>query len=531
VSAAEQKVERGMLGPWAIDFGTTNTVVAVADAGSIRVVHLPEVARALPTEQSPLIPTAVHVQETVQWWFFFRRAVREVRIGQAALNRNADGQSPAFSQSFKPYLALQPHRPALRDGKKERSVRELTGLFLKELLAAVRRQCHAAVTDLTIPAPVGFHETYRAELHGLVKQVGVRRFRSLDEPVAAALGYGVNLAREGTLLVVDFGGGTLNLAAIRLGPEAVETGAAPVLAKGMVALGGDDVDRWLVEQLVPDPLRDLPEWRQDLRWEAMWLKERLSREARGEFRWGGLCRPFTREELTRLLAERGLYDQLRAALREIRRELEEELLEPSPVDEVLLVGGSTLLPGVAAAVDDEFPRAVVRQDPAFVFTAVGLGAARFASGVAVDDFVYHDYAVAVQNEKTRAVEYELLVPRRTRYPTAPEFAVRYYADYSGMSEMRFRICEVGRLGQLSVAWQPRPNGNRYWAPGQPEERAQVVELNPGDLPVPLRPAGQGASPRLRVTYSINADRWLCTTVEDLVRKQPLRVNEPVVRLR
>jgi len=182
-------------------------------------------------------------------------------------------------------------------------------------------------------------------------------------------------------------------------------------------------------------------------------------------------------------------------------------------------------------VSEAFPDAVVRHDPAFVFTAVASGAARFAGGVPLDDFIYHDYALAVQNPETHTVEYELLVPRRTRYPTTGDFAVRYYGDYAGMNEMRFRVCEVGRLGQAPVAWQTRPTGVAYWSPPTDAERALSVELNPGDALLPLRPAGTGASPRLRVTYSVNADRWLCTTVEDLVRKQPLRENEPVVRLR
>jgi hypothetical protein len=145
--------------------------------------------------------------------------------------------------------------------------------------------------------------------------------------------------------------------------------------------------------------------------------------------------------------------------------------------------------------------------------------------------VYHDYALAVQNERTRSVDYELLIPRRTRYPTPAHFTTRYYADYPGMSEVRFSICEVGRLGQAPVQWETRSNGNLYWSPPNEDSRGLVVELNPADAPIPLRPAGQGASARLRVTYSVNEDRWLCTTVEDLVRKQPLRINEPVVRLR
>jgi len=119
--------------------------------------------------------------------------------------------------------------------------------------------------------------------------------------------------------------------------------------------------------------------------------------------------------------------------------------------------------------------------------------------------------------------------------------VRYYADFAGMTEMRFGICEVGRLGQAPVLWERRSNGNHYWSPDSSAAEADfvepnfiepnLVELNPGDAPLALRPAGQGTSPRLRVTFSVNADRWLCMTVEDLVRKEPLRVEEPVVRLR
>jgi len=198
---------------------------------------------------------------------------------------------------------------------------------------------------------------------------------------------------------------------------------------------------------------------------------------------------------------------------------------------VLLVGGSTLLPEVAAVVDAAFPEAVVRHDPEFVFTAVALGAARFAGGVPVDDHIYHDYALVVQNDQRHMVEYERLVPRRTRYPTAPDFAVRYYADFPGMTEMRFGIREVGRLGQTPVTWQERANGNHYWSPASENEGINLVELNPGDSPLPLHPVGQGRSPRLRVTFSVNADRWLCMTVDDLVRKESLRVAEPVVRLR
>jgi molecular chaperone DnaK (HSP70) len=517
---------------WAIDLGTTNSVVARAQDRDVRVVHLPELGRVLPTDQSPLIPSAVHVSDVYKkFLYFFKRKVQEVAIGQRALDRNYDGRSPAYAQSFKRYLGHQSHRTALRCGDREFSVRQVTGMYLKEVIAAIQRQSGEKVTDLTIPAPVGYFEHYRAELQSLAREVGVKRFRSLDEPIAAGLGYGVNVAREENLLVVDFGGGTLNLAVTRLGPQVAETGGAPVMAKHMVNIGGNDVDTWIMEHYVPKELLDLPEWQCDLRWQVMQLKERVSREGFGEMRWRGLTYKMDRPELVQILTKNRMYDQLRTALDDIRYQLEADSGAPARVDEVLIVGGSTQLPEVPAVVDTAFPEAVVRHDPEFVFTSVALGAARFAGGVDVDDFVYHDYAIAVQNEKNHSVEYELLVPRRTRYPTSPDFAVRYYADYPGMTEMRFSVCEVGRLGQAPVGWQVRPNGNRYWGAQTPEERALVVELNPADAGLPLRPSGAGSSPRLRVTYSINEDRWLVMTVEDLVAKRPLREREAVVRLR
>lgn len=521
-----------MPGKFAIDFGTTNTVVTLVEAGTVRVLHLPGLAREQPVEQSPLIPTAVHLAETVRRWSFFYQyfphQTAQVQIGQQALSQNYGNyaaQSRSFAQGFKPFLGQQSHRPVARLGEKELSAQEVTFLFLRALLQAMRQQ-GLRVTDLTIPVPVGYYEPYRAALHAVAKRLKVRRFRTLDEPVAAALGYGVNVAREETLLVVDFGGGTLDLAAVRLGPEAAEGGAAQVLAKHMVRLGGSDVDQWLLEHVLMD-LSDLPHWEYHARWEAMRVKEQVSRDGSAEFRWNGITRPVSREDLTALLERRGLYAQLRTALADIRQQLG----DLGQVDQVLLVGGSTLLPEVAAVVDAAFPDAVVRHDPALLFTAVALGAARFAGGVPVDDHIYHDYALAVQNDLHSRVEYERLVPCRTRYPTSPNFAVRYYADFAGMTEMRFGIREVGRLGQSLVPWEERPNGSQYWSPAGAASEASLVELNPGDAPLLLRPAGQGTSPRLRVTFSVNADRWLCMTVDDLVRKESLRVEEPVVRLR
>ncbi len=515
----------------AVDFGTTNSVIAVVEEGNIRVISLPAIAREQPTTQATLVPTCVFVREKRRrLWPRFWVTEPEALIGQAALAYNFEGGAPGFAQSFKRALAQTPDKTVAQASGRPIPAREAAYLFLRELIAAARETLgDKKLTQLTISGPVGYFETYRAELSALAKRLGAKTFKTIDEPIAAALGYGVNVARDETLLVVDWGGGTLNLAVIRLGPGVLASGAAPILAKHMVGKGGDDVDYWLMEELLPG-FEDIAAGRYDAKWEVMRAKESVSRTGGSTpISWRGIQRTLDRETLVALMTKRGLYDDLRTALTDIKM----QLAESAPgwkVDEVLLTGGSTLLPEVPAVVDSFFPEAIVRHDNEFVFTAVASGAARFAGGIPVDDFIYHDYAIAVQ-EADGSVGYELLSPRRTRYPTAPDFAVRYYADYAGMEEMRFRVCEIGRLGQKPALWEPRPNGSRYWSPTSENERGQIVELNPADAPIALNPAGVGTSPRLRVTYHINPDRWLCMTVEDLVKKQTLRENVPVVRLR
>lgn len=167
-----------MAGQLAIDFGTTNTVVTIAEAGAVRILHLPGLAREQPAEQSLLIPSTVHLAETVRRWPCFRQRVPQVQIGQKALSQN-------------------------------------------------------------------------------------------------------------------FGGGTLDLAVVRLGPGVADGGAAQVLAKHMVRLGGSDVDRWILESVLMD-FSDLPHWEYHARWEAMRVKEQVSRDGSAEFRWNGIARSVDR---------------------------------------------------------------------------------------------------------------------------------------------------------------------------------------------------------------------------------------------
>lgn len=524
---------------WGIDLGTSNTTVAEDRTGSPRVVHLPALVKPEPLTQTPVIPSCVCIMDD---------RAETVLIGQQALEYNWDGRAEAWASGFKRYLGGEHQRVLARSGKRAFTARDVARLFLRELVAALEEHSGERVADLCLAVPSDAFETYRAELRGAVEALdgssGIgrlwkrlrgrapkRTLRFVDEPVAAALGYGVDIGRGGTMVAFDFGAGTMEAAMIRTsGPDALRTGRAEVLAKVGTRLGGDDVDRWILEALVPKTLHDWPEWEVALRWEAERAKLLASagREAQFAFRNETLG-TLDRDGLDRILRDRGMHARMEDLLGRLMEDARARHgIEVADVDDVLLEGGSTLLPGVRDRIGHTFGRDRVREW--LPFESVSRGACLFAGGGQVEDFIYHDYGVRVRRDDGRE-EYELLIEHGTRFPTAEDHVVRYYAPgFDGQTELNLFVCEVGRIAGRSVDWETRDNGNRYFLPKTAGERAFCPCLNEADPALPLDPPGRGTAPRLRVSFMVDGDRWLCATVHDLARKVDLEVREPVVRL-
>ena len=527
---------------WAIDLGTSNTTVCEDSSGNPNVLDLDELSRPEPVTMTPLIPSAVCVLD---------EDCTKVLIGQKALAYNWDGQASGFATGFKRFLGTESQRPLAKVGSRTITARDAAFLFLRELISAIEQRFQVRIEDLTIAVPPSSYETYRAELRWALHRIKqpnrwwqrflqwLRRhpltltFRTIDEPVAAALGYGIDIKKDATVVAFDFGAGSLEVAAVRIeAGKTFETGRAQVLAKQSLRIGGDDVDWWIVEEFVPEPLRALPTYRTLLRWEAERVKIAASSGQMAVFtfrqhEFGTL----DYHKLSELLAARGLYREVNDVMERLLSELwEVHRLDVSEVDEVVLEGGSTLLPEIRNLLADIFGREKVREWAPF--ESVVRGACLFAAGAPVDDIIYHDYAVRVVSEATEAVEYELLIPRGTRYPTPTDFVTRYYApSQDGQTFIQLQICEVGGVAGKPVQWETRPDGRKVFVPRTEGEHAFCICLNEGDDAIVLDPPGKGKSPRLRVTFSIDADRWLRMTVHDLLRKVDLKVNEPVVKLR
>ncbi len=554
---------------WALDLGTTNSAVARWDEsrGQPQLIELNAVCRNPDGEdalEAPrLVPSAVDLidkptflDRVGRWPPLARRMFlgRHALIGRPALVRNDGVAHPSFVPSFKTALYGEPLRPLARVGRRAVTAREAARAYLRELLAEVKRATGHRLRDLVVTAPVSAFESYRAEVQGLLRDLGVKRIRFVDEPVAAGLGYGLNLSQERDVLVIDIGGGTMHVVLVRLSPRGSLGGQAEVLAKRGRLMGGNAVDGWVLTDLCRQMDYELQEgdeeslrlWRRLMLAEACRVKEQVffrdsetflltppglsARE--GSRPPGSSFVTLTRTRLGEILEENGFYRGLKNSLDEV---FEQARMKPDDVEDVLMVGGSTLLPGVFPLLESRFERRRLRAwQP---FEAVAYGAACFAADrVAASDFIVHDYAFVTHDPQTGAPQHTVIVPRGTRFPTAPDLWKRQVVPTCSLGEpetiFKLLICEVARGdGERRFVWDAAGDLHKVGGEGGKDE--VIVPLNASSPTLGyLDPAHapRDRRPRLEIAFGVNADRWLIATVRDLLVQKELMREEPVVRL-
>jgi molecular chaperone DnaK (HSP70) len=556
---------------WALDLGTTNSGVARWDdsRGQPQLVDLPSICRKPQgrerLEAPRLVPSAVHLLESPglldrlgHWPPVARRLFvgRQAFIGRPALERNYGVVHASFVPTFKPALSDEPLLPLARVRQRMVTAREAAQAFLRELLVEVKRSTGHRVRDIVVTSPVTVFESYRAEVQEILRRLGVRRVRFVDEPVAAALGYGLNLTEDRTVLVVDIGGGTMHVVVVRLSPEGAMSGQAVVLAKRGRPLGGNAVDGWILTELCREagapPLEENDNesarlWRRLMLAEACRVKEAVffdesatflftppglaARDAAGLPGAGFLT--FSRERLSHVLEENGFLRGLSTSVDEV---IQQSRVPEGEISDVLLVGGSTLLPGVFPLLERRFERRRLRAwQP---FEAVAYGAACFAADrVAAVDFIVHDYAFVTHDPKTGEAQHVVVVPRGTRFPTPPDFWKRQLVPTCALGEpetiFKLLVCEVSRAdgGERRFVWDAA--GDLHKVGGGAGDSQVIVPLNAasptlGYLDPPHSPRDR--RPRLEVAFGVNGERWLTATVRDLLTQRELMREEPVVRL-
>lgn len=190
----------------AIDFGTSNTVIARWNP----VTQQPETINipSLSIQQSlnpPLIPSLVYVEDAAR---------KQVILGQQVRDRGLDLKNdPRFFRSFKRGIGanIQGFLPELDE--QTVTFEQVGQWFLTQVIEQLA-PIEGGIESLILTVPVDSFEVYRHWLGTVCQNLPIEQVRMLDEPTAAALGYG--MASQEILLVIDFGGGTLDLSLVQL---------------------------------------------------------------------------------------------------------------------------------------------------------------------------------------------------------------------------------------------------------------------------------------------------------------------------
>jgi Fe-S protein assembly chaperone HscA len=338
-----------------IDLGTTFSLAAYMDKGKPVVVR--------DANGVALVPSVVSFHDD-----------RSVLVGSEARKRCLSdpdhtvysvkrlmGRTLADLQKELPLIPYQVVEREVEPGRKvlhvniggrEHTPEELSALILQE----VRRRA-GNPTKAVITVPAYFDDTQRQATRDAGRIAGLDVLRIVNEPTAAALAYGLDRQRSGTVAVYDLGGGTFDCSIL-----SVNDGVFKVLStNGDTYLGGDDFDRAIMDVVAKEIGTDLarrdPELLQHLRDRAERVKIELSSAESAEFRLElpqrrlAYRRSFTRPELEGLLKpfiDRSL-EKCRFALRDAE-------LKPADLNEVVLVGGSTRIPYVRQRVEQFFGR-------------------------------------------------------------------------------------------------------------------------------------------------------------------------------
>ena len=344
-----------------IDLGTTNSVVAVMEGGQPTVIVNQEGARTTPS-----VVAIAKDGERLVGQVAKRQAVTNPEHTVFSIKRfmgRAFGEVEPESQRV-PFRVVRADNGGARVEVRGKtySPPEISAMVLQKLKKAAEDYLGEAVTDAVITVPAYFNDAQRQATKDAGTIAGLNVLRIINEPTAAALAYGLDKKANETIAVYDFGGGTFDISILEVGDGIVEVKST----NGDTHLGGDDVDDrvidWIVAEFRKSDGVDLSKdrmARQRLKEAAEKAKIELSTAMETD-----ISLPFITADasgpkhlalkLTRAKLESLVDDLLQKTMAPVRQALADAGLQPSQIDEVVLVGGSTRMPKVQQLVKDYF---------------------------------------------------------------------------------------------------------------------------------------------------------------------------------
>jgi Fe-S protein assembly chaperone HscA len=247
--------------------------------------------------------------------------------------------------------------PRIQLGELRFTPPEISAYILRQLKRNAERFFSAPVTQAVITVPAYFNDAQRQATKDAGRMAGLEVLRLVNEPTAAALAYGLDRAKEGTIAVYDLGGGTFDISILKLCDGIFEVQST----NGDTHLGGDDIDNLLLAIALNEihaehgvDLRLHPGAVQAVRRAAIEAKIRLSTEQMAHFDIELPNGDRYQREIPRAVFELLIEPVLARTARPCKQALADAGITPAQIDEVVLVGGSTRIPAVRALVDELF---------------------------------------------------------------------------------------------------------------------------------------------------------------------------------
>ncbi|PZU91513.1 MAG: Hsp70 family protein [Pseudanabaena sp.] len=533
----------------AIDFGSSNTVIAKWNIATDQpeTITLEGVNRPAPLRS--LVPSLVYVQNAQE---------KTIEIGQRIIDQGKDFSHPRlFSQIKRRLITHGQYIPKL-DGIKI-TPEWLGNRFLDQIFQNLRSR-QIFPSEIILTAPVQAYEKYLRWLEECSTEVFTSpsptsptpRIRILDEPTAAALGYGA-IAPSALVLVIDFGGGTLDLALVRLpqnenvhqwgdrlgANESIEN-KAQVIAKTGYTVGGEDIDLWLVQDYLENnqgsELANSPVLKQLMERIKMSLSEvetatevffDVNTQIAHEI-------SYTRPQLEQVLEQKGFYRILQTAISELVNRAFNKGILKGDIKHILLVGGCALIPSVTAFVEKYFSMGKVYSHKPF--EAIAHGALMISQGMDIQDYLFHSYAIRYWDRALQKWKYQPLFQRGQSYPTRRPIEMLLRASQPNQAEIELTIGELESRanGAAEVIFE----GDRLVMQfdQQAKETFEPLKVSADGEGIPqaiakLNPLGQPDEDRLKVLFQVSQNRELLITAIDLFTNQEILKNHPVAKLR
>ena len=478
-----------------IDLGTTNSVVAVIEGSEPVVITNPEGGRVTPS-----VVAFTKGDERLAGQVAKRQAVTNPENTIFSIKRFMGRRYDEVSEEMKmvPYHVVKASNGDARIAARgtEYSPPQISAMILQKLKQAAEAYLGESVTKAVITVPAYFNDAQRQATKDAGQIAGLEVMRIVNEPTAAALAYGLDKKKDETIAVFDFGGGTFDVSILEVGEGVVEVKAT----NGDTHLGGDNLDQriidWIVDSFKGEAGIDLSKDRmalQRLKEAAEKAKMELSTVMETDINLPFITADQSgpkhlQQKLTRAKFEQLVEDLLTRTIGPAKQALKDAGLDPSQIDEVVLVGGSTRVPKVQELVKELFgkdPHRGVNPDE-----VVAVGAAVQAGVLSGDvkDLLLLDVTPLSLGIETLGSVMTTLLPRNTTIPTRKSETFSTAADNQTSVEVHVLQGE-----------RPMATGNRTLG------KFHLVGI-------PSAPRGV---PQIEVTFDIDANGIVNVSAKDL----------------